>query len=185
VTLCLQPHSNQHESVSRFLQLASPFNFTYGSGPAHVRPSVARDCPFQGQEEEARFWPHSRRPATCSNDCGLIARFTQPCSKQRSIHRICLTSDWGALNGCQTCCLIAVALHLGTLQALLTQTVVTVLHCSTMHQHPTPTLTASGHPLCTPSERRCGVVQHSPLNGGAALRALLANGLSKPDRYLE
>jgi hypothetical protein len=148
------------------------------------RPRVARDCLFQGRKEEARFRPHSRRPAACSND-GLIARFTQPCSRQRSIHRMCLTMDWDIINGRQTSCLIAIALPLGTLQALLTRTAVTILHSSTMHQHPTPALTASNHQLCTPSGRRCGVVQHSPLNGCQLQRALLASGLSKPYRYLE
>lgn len=151
---------DQHVSVSRSLQLASPFNSVYRFCPAHVRPSVARDCHFQVKREEARFWPHSR-PARC-----LQQRLWPHGSahttlfKATLIHRICLRSNGGVLNGCQMRGLIAFALHLGTLQTLLKRTAVTVLHSSIMHQHPTPALTASSHPLCTPSERQCGVVQY-------------------------
>lgn len=110
-----------------------------------VWPTAPRDCLFQGQKEEARgsrpttparclqqrLWPHPRghNPKETLNP-------------SNSSH-ICQ----GGLNGLQACCLIAIALHLGLLQGLLTHTAVTILHSSTMRQRPTLTLTAPIHPL--------------------------------------
>ncbi|KAF1933826.1 uncharacterized protein M421DRAFT_105964 [Didymella exigua CBS 183.55] len=79
VTLRLHLYRNQHKSVSRSLQVASPFNFAYGFGSAHVRPKVARDCLFQGQKGSA-----PRTPARCSQTIvtSLSGHTSRPRSKK-------------------------------------------------------------------------------------------------------
>lgn len=72
VTLCLQRYRHQHESVSRSLQVASPFNFAYCWSCLYA-PKAPRDSLFPRSERkrgsrpttparclqlQQRLWPH-------------------------------------------------------------------------------------------------------------------------------
>ena len=133
VTLCLQLYRNEHESVSRSLQVSSPLNFAYGYGPAHVRPKAPRDCFFQGQQAAAwfsphyagpqlqqRLWPHLKVQNPMFQDNARFSEFVSHHTRMSSIiYRLAIR--------------LPLLFKIGILQGLRPHTAVTALHSSTTH----------------------------------------------------